>query len=416
MEKRSVTISILGAAILLAALAADSSGQTPKTVWDTPDELMEWIGYPGGIPKSGATNIERREEDGRQYLRMLLAPPNPYVVVGIPGGDWAHPAFDTIESLPPLKLDPKTHDAVKVTWRHSGMGLDHASGFWLPQSADFDIDVDTLPHLELYPSPDDGEWHEITFKLTDSPYLNLNMGVSVISIMPVIGTLVDSDLLGQVFIVYNSSREHYGTAAFLDIDKIEFIKLEEVIPTPIITDFNPKRGRYGTEVTIEGSGFAEPASRNVVYLDDIRQEILSGNSTTLRVKMEGGAQFIIVLTPGGGKAATSVPLKIINRPCKIAPIAGDNQTAKVRSKLKPLFVKVTDACEWTGKDGEGVPGEKVVFRIVQGAGSLTVKEAITDDNGIASTILTLGPMPGVVKVVAEHPVGKVNFTATATSP
>jgi hypothetical protein len=47
-----------------------------------------------------------------------------------------------------------------------------------------------------------------------------------------------------------------------------------------------------------------------------------------------------------------------------------------------------------------LPGAKVSFRLASGAGTLSASEALTDEDGTASTTLTLGSTPGPVRVWA----------------
>jgi hypothetical protein len=166
-------------------------------------------------------------------------------------------------------------------------------------------------------------------KLTESPYFDPTDDIVSLSFF-----LTAPDITEEAMIeAYNTAPEN----AYLDIDKIEFVKLDEIIPAPVITDFNPKRGRRGIEVIIEGSGFAQPADRNVVTFRDIRQEILSGDSTHLVVKMNAGDRDSIhVLTPGGGRATSAVPFIFVGRPCRILVTAGDGQIVPIGSKMQLL--------------------------------------------------------------------------------
>ena len=87
-------------------------------------------------------------------------------------------------------------------------------------------------------------------------------------------------------------------------------------------------------------------------------------------------------------------------PVKLALISGNNQQAGLgKTLLSPLVVKVTS--------GNGLPvsGVDVTFTIVSAPGgatgqSLSVTDVVTDSNGQAASVLTLGSLPGIYTVTA----------------
>ncbi len=94
-------------------------------------------------------------------------------------------------------------------------------------------------------------------------------------------------------------------------------------------------------------------------------------------------------------------------PC-IVIIEGNNQTGPPRRELQPLQVQI--------KSGRGIPLEdaEVAFSIVEGTGTLTALHDVTNFNGIAQTILTLGDSIGTTRVVASlDSLNTVIFTAMA---
>lgn len=60
---------------------------------------------------------------------------------------------------------------------------------------------------------------------------------------------------------------------------------------PVISSFSPNAGTVGTTVTITGSGFAATPANNVVYFGATSADVISGNATTLTVKVPVGATF-----------------------------------------------------------------------------------------------------------------------------
>jgi Leishmanolysin len=93
-------------------------------------------------------------------------------------------------------------------------------------------------------------------------------------------------------------------------------------------------------------------------------------------------------------------------------VAGDNQTGPAGTTLtQQVRVRVD------GGDGAGIPGRTVTFVIEAGNGSLAPTSAVSDANGEASTLWTLGVTPGQNRVTASvSSLTPVEFTATGTAP
>ncbi|HEY9225441.1 MAG TPA: Ig-like domain-containing protein [Gemmatimonadaceae bacterium] len=71
------------------------------------------------------------------------------------------------------------------------------------------------------------------------------------------------------------------------------------------------------------------------------------------------------------------------------------------------------------KDDNGAPivMAAVIWKVVRGGGSVFVPDSLTDDNGNASAIWTMGPKPGPDSLSASLAQGAfVIFSATATPP
>jgi hypothetical protein len=163
-------------------------------------------------------------------------------------------------------------------------------------------------------------------------------------------------------------------------------------------------------VTITGSGFAQPADRNVVLFNGSHGEVVSGGSSTLVAKARGCCVGpITVRTPGGGSATSTEAFVFLNLPERFVVTSGDGQSGVAGSALAPMVVQVSD--------GEnGLPGLRVTFAIVSGGGTLSPSQVVTGDDGTAATVLTLPPTPGTVRVQAVLSGFKpLVFTANATS-
>jgi uncharacterized protein (TIGR03437 family) len=87
--------------------------------------------------------------------------------------------------------------------------------------------------------------------------------------------------------------------------------------------------------------------------------------------------------------------------------SGNNATGAPGAVLPPLQVMISDANQLPLQD---VP---VSFSITSGGGSLSTRAVVTNAAGTASTVLTLPPSPGTVKVMATSGEFSVTFTATA---
>ncbi len=381
--------------IFLFLPAAMTHAQSPKTVWDTHEEIREWISFPQGTPNRG---VEDLTEDGRTFVRIKWGELDEGTII-------ANPGFGTFSMFSPQGLttliDPGSHNAVNVVIRHT-MGLNELAGRWGHRNGQYDESLRTIPGFDPQELPGDGQWHEVTLKLTDSAFFDPGDDVVYMFL-----SIVDSSLTAAE----NGARlSSVLSTAFMDIDRIELVQISESIPIPQITDFNPKRGWGGDEVTIEGTGFAEPATRNVVYFGYATAHIISGDSISLTVEAPSTVDsHPIVQTPGGGRAVASGIYVYLKSPYDIIIVSGNGQIGPVGSQLSPLEVKVI------GTDSEGLPGLVVKFSFVSGSGILSSNEGTTNDDGIASTLLTLDDIPGEVKVEATwYNFRPVIFTATAT--
>ncbi|MES1024409.1 N,N-dimethylformamidase beta subunit family domain-containing protein [Gloeocapsa sp. BRSZ] len=98
----------------------------------------------------------------------------------------------------------------------------------------------------------------------------------------------------------------------------------------------------------------------------------------------------------------------------ITKVSGDNQTGTAGTTLPaPLVAQVKDAA------GNPQSGVTINFTVDSGGGSVSPTSAVTDTNGQASTVLTLGAAPGAIEPVINtvsataSGIGSVTFSATA---
>jgi protocatechuate 3,4-dioxygenase beta subunit len=79
----------------------------------------------------------------------------------------------------------------------------------------------------------------------------------------------------------------------------------------------------------------------------------------------------------------------------VAALGGNSQSGPVSQALPvPVAVRVTDA------GGVSVKGATVTFNVRKGAGSISTVNAVSDTNGVASTVWTMGPNMGAQQLVA----------------
>ena len=395
------------AVVLLCLASISAKGQPQTTVWDTHDELVQWISLPPGVVSGDGLLLQ--SDGSRQFVRIqwreLLLKVRPALPnFMFPGYEVHRWNFSQMGQLPPL-TDPVVHNALKLTMRQA-MGMDTVTGRWIHQDWNIDSGIETTPAFEEYGFPSDGQWHETVLRFTDSPYYEDDKPITFVTFA-----------VGQAQQTAEQIEARYAAlpqSAYLDIDRIEFAHVEETVPEPTITRIVPIRGPLETEVTIEGSNFGVPASRNLVYFGGEEggpAQVISGTSTVLRVRSYshvGSSYHITVRTPGGRRAVSAESFLVLGSPAKVLIVTGGGQTGGVGTKLGPMSVKVVD------DNQNGLSGLKVGFRVASGAGSLSDGEVTTDDNGLASTVLTLPTEPGVVKVEAKvYGFSPVVFTATA---
>ena len=113
--------------------------------------------------------------------------------------------------------------------------------------------------------------------------------------------------------------------------------------------------------------------------------------------------------PPGSSSGTSSPPE----PRKLFIVSGYDQTGITGEPLaEPFVVRVRDR----EQDNKPLEGVKVTFTVLTGGGSLSTTTAITDQDGLAKTTLTLGNEAGTntVEARAEGVSKGVTFSAEAT--
>jgi len=386
---RTLKPRILLALSLGLVLRAAGDAQAPAiTSWSSPDALKTWVeGRDDGNPPAA----QAMSDAGGSFLRIT---PATQVVLEMPGLS----ATSDLSSLPIL-IDPTATNAVKVRIRHNA-AFRVFGGYWLHRGTAFDGEsYDRVPFFDSQSLPGDGQWHDLVFRFSDSPFVAPG-GIVAISF----GFL--NPQFQDLFAI-QAQGDQTSPTAYVDLASIDLISVAETLPQPTIGSFQPARGRHLAPVTIHGSGFAQPAARNRVFFGDSDEsaEIVSGDASTLVVDAAAASGPITVLVPGGGRAVSAGAFALLGPPSELRIAGGDHQTGPVGVALQPLSVTLVDF------KGSGLPGETIQFQVVSGAGTLSTVQAVTDDSGLATVTLT-PTHAGLVQVAASAAgVGSVTLTA-----
>jgi uncharacterized protein (TIGR03437 family) len=110
------------------------------------------------------------------------------------------------------------------------------------------------------------------------------------------------------------------------------------------------------------------------------------------------------LTSGSFIQNIVVNVQVTPTPANISIVGNSQLSGLSGSVLPPLQVQVTDSNQ------QPLPGVTVAFAVTAGGGTLSLRNAETDLNGVASTTLTLPSTAGAVSVIATV----LNLSATFT--
>ena len=141
------------------------------------------------------------------------------------------------------------------------------------------------------------------------------------------------------------------------------------------------------------------------------------SATSVTTDSDGRAASILTLGPDPGANTVTVSVSGIQEkqtftaqgirtPLAFWIISGFDQKGFIGEALpRPIVVYVAD------RSGEPLPGAEVTFTVTGGGGTLSVTSAMTDSDGRAESVLTLGPDPGTNTV--EVAVSRIQERQTA---
>lgn len=124
----------------------------------------------------------------------------------------------------------------------------------------------------------------------------------------------------------------------------------------------------------------------------------------------GTTQGILQLVSGSLWQNILVEAHVTASPAQIMIVSGNNATGFPGSRLPAMQILITDANQ------DPLPGVSVSFSITSGGGSLSARNVLTNSAGMASTVLTLPPNPGAVRMAATAGDLSVVFAANAVPP
>ena len=163
---------------------------------------------------------------------------------------------------------------------------------------------------------------------------------------------------------------------------------------------------------------AGAAGQNMTSVNNIT-DTAGRASALLRLGDKAGIYQVTASVSGvPGISATFDASAVLSGSAAIIKFAGMNQTAPVGTILSQAFVvRILNA------SGNPVSGKTVTFAVdsvpASAAGqAVSISTAVTDADGLASTVLTLGDKPGVYRVIATSDGlagSPIFFRATATS-
>ena len=174
---------------------------------------------------------------------------------------------------------------------------------------------------------------------------------------------------------------------------------------------------YSLSFSPDGRIIATSSTVGTVWLWDV------ANRTSIATLSGHAADLVysVSFSPDGttlasGTSDNTVILRDVSewtgpRPFAMEIVSGlDQQRPAGTALAEPFVVVVLD------QNGDPVAGATVVFTVTAGGGELSVATVTTDENGRATTTLTLGSQPGANTVVASvADLDPVTYTATGTA-
>ena len=180
--------------------------------------------------------------------------------------------------------------------------------------------------------------------------------------------------------------------------------LGDTLSTPLVVLVTEDSGRALSERRVDfritaGIG---TLSDSIVVTDN------AGKAETTLILGEQEGQIQVEAKVYGTEHTVTFTSTSLPQPFSITIVCGNDQQGVQGDTLStPLTVLVTD------NGGKAVSDKQVDFTIKEGDGTLSVESINTDDNGQASTILTLGNQQGLILIEAKISNTKITALFTA---
>jgi hypothetical protein len=234
--------------------------------------------------------------------------------------------------------------------------------------------------------------------------------------LPGVGHFVTQTVInGKVYVATQTTLQAYGLLQVATITGGggQSAPIGTQLAAPIqVQASNPYNGQFVTGASITFSDGCKKAGSSTCGTFNPATAVTDQNgnaSTTYRVPMATGTYTISISSPGFG-IMTTTAIATAAAPTKLYAFKGAKQTGAAGSNLaNPIIAEVTDA------SNNRVPGVTVNFTANNGAVP-NPSAAVTDSNGLASTILQLPTSLGKITVTASYPLLKsVTFAETSVA-
>ncbi|MEW8324849.1 MAG: autotransporter domain-containing protein [Candidatus Thiodiazotropha taylori] len=163
-------------------------------------------------------------------------------------------------------------------------------------------------------------------------------------------------------------------------------------------------GDGSESVTLDGSNSTDPDGSIVSYhWYESDTEIATGASPTILLSLGTHTLTLTVTDDAGLTHQDQVTITVNSDDSQLEIVAGDNLSGSSGATIGPFTVQLTDL------SGEPVADSIIVWRVIpETAALLTESESTTDQNGQASTTMTI-QQTGVIKLEATLNTTKVEF-------
>ena len=235
-------------------------------------------------------------------------------------------------------------------------------------------------------------------------------------LMPGVGHFVTQTVInGKVYVATQTTLEAFGLLQVATVTSGggQSAPAGTQLAAPIqVQATNPYNGQYVSGATINFSDGCKKAGSSTCGTFSPASVVTdqNGNVSTSYTVPKATGTYTISISASGFGIMTTTATATAGAPAKLIASSGGGQTGAAGSNLaKPIVVEVADAL------GNRVSGVTVNFTATKGAVP-NPSAAVTNVNGLASTILQLPTSVGKITVTASYPLLKsVTFAETSVA-